>query len=389
VADFYPAASTDDSHIRHYLSVKVLTSDSAVIKFGNDGGDAYHLYLRFPNVTIPQGATITSAVLEVVAKAPYTQTSTGVKTNIYANDVNDSSAPADGTAYLELGLTSAVVAWDISSTWQPSTAYQSPDLTSVIQEIVDREGWSSGNALALCVMNNSSSYSHYREVNAFDNESSYPKLTITYDTSIQGSIDDSFTVHAAMDAWKTPDELAEGFTVNASMKAGFEIQGAISEDLTVNAAMDAEREVPGSISENLTVNAAFDAIATYNRGLAASASVADSIDALATYNRGLASAVSLGAVMDAEFKWPVKRQVFPYRAQGKRLSIKIGCAEKGSWIKLLDISTTVLPMVGRTRSQAVKLKGTGNHIGVKISNTSGATLKLAYVGLQIERPIGR
>jgi hypothetical protein len=81
--------------------------------------------------------------------------------------------------------------------------------------------------------------------------------------------------------------------------------------------------------------------------------------------------------------------VIPYRAQGKRLSIRIGCAQKGSWIRLLDISTTVLPIVGRTRSQAVKLKGTGNHIGVKIGNTDGGTLKLAYAGLQIERPIGR
>jgi hypothetical protein len=208
-------------------------------------------------------------------------------------------------------------------------------------------------------------------------------------TDDERTISEDFTVNAAMDAWKTPDELAEGFTINATMKAGFETEGTLSEDLTVNAAMSADKETGAPIFEDLTVNASMDAIATYNRGLAASASVADSIDALATYNRGLASTVNLGAAMDAEFKWPVKRQVFPYRAQGKRLSIRIGCAQKGSWIRLLDISTTVLPMVGRTRSQAVKLKGIGNHIGVKIGNTDGGTLKLAYAGLQIERPIGR
>jgi hypothetical protein len=216
-----------------------------------------------------------------------------------------------------------------------------------------------------------------------------PVLTITWSDSFNKAVSEDFTVNAAMDAWKTPDELAEGFTINATMKAGFETEGTLSEDLTVNAAMSVEKETGAPIFENLTVNASMDAIATYNRGLAASASVADSIDALATYNRGLESTVNLGAVMDAEFKWPVKRQVFPYRAQGKRLSIRIGCAQKGSWIRLLDISTTVLPMVGRTRSQAVKLKGIGNHIGVKIGNTDGGTLKLAYAGLQIERPIGR
>jgi hypothetical protein len=350
-----------------------------------------HAYIRFPAVAVPQGATITSASLVLTCG----ESSSGVTANfnIYANDIDDSVAPTTVEQFntIMAAVTSAAVEWSSVPAKDAGQAFAAQDVTALIQEIVDGAGWASENAIGIMIKNNGSSNNAIRKFYSRDGETSsyWPKLTITYDTSIQASMDEDFTVHAAMDAWKSPDELAEGFTVNASMKAGFQYEGSISEDLTVNAAMSVEKEIRAPISENLTVNAAFDAIATYNRGLAASASVADSIDALATYNRGLASAVSLGAVMDAEFKWPVKRQVFPYRAQGKRLSIKIGCAEKGSWIKLLDISTTVIPMVGRTRSQAVKLKGIGNHIGVKIGNTDGATLKLAYVGLQIERPIGR
>ncbi len=181
MADFYPAASTDDSHIRHYSTVKVLTSDLEYLQFGDYTGDKYHLYLRFPNVTIPQGATIISAVLELVEYQ--TMTSTGVKMNIYANNVDNASPPADGTAYLALDLTSEVVAWDISSTWTQDVAYQSPDIADVIQAIVSREGWASGNALALCIKDNESSYSHRRTVYAYDSGGSYPKLTISYTVS--------------------------------------------------------------------------------------------------------------------------------------------------------------------------------------------------------------
>jgi len=373
MADFYPAANGDDCHT--YLTY---------LYDGNDLPLESPVYIRFPNVNIPNSSEITSAYLYLYATGGY---SSSCSVKLYLNDIDNSVAPANYTDFANLVLTGSYIDWtDLIST-DHGTELLSPAITSLIQGLVNRDGWASGNAIGIRIENVTGN----RSVHSYNaGESSYyPKLVITYDTSIQVSVDGSFTVNAAMDAWKTPDELAEGFTVNASMKAGFETEGTLSEDLTVNAAMEASKETGASIFEDLTVNASTDAIATYNRGLAASASVADSIDALATYNRGLASTVNLGAVMDAEFKWPVKRQVFPYRAQGKRLSIRIGCAQKGSWIKLLDISTTVLPMVGRTRSQAVKLKGIGNHVGVKIGNTDGGTLKLAYAGLQIERPIGR
>lgn len=205
-------------------------------------------------------------------------------------------------------------------------------------------------------------------------------------TDDECTISEDFTVHAAMDAWKTPDELAESFTINATMQAAFEYEGPIAEEFSINAVMSLIRETPKSVTAGASVNAAIDVNATYNRDLeSADASVNAAMDTIGTYNRGLSSTAYLGAFMDAEFEYPVKRKKMPYRAQGKRLSIKIECTDKGSWMKLLDISAKVLPMVGRTQSDATKVRGTGNHVGVKISNTDGAAIQLSYVGMKIER----
>ena len=102
----------------------------------------------------------------------------------------------------------------------------------------------------------------------------------------------------------------------------------------------------------------------------------------------LAIGSGLGSSMDAEFLYPIIRRKIPYKAHGKRLSIKIDCNEPGAWMRLIDISNIILPMVGRTRSDRTQVKGTGKHIGIKIE--SGADpMQLAYLGAQLERYVGQ
>jgi hypothetical protein len=43
-------------------------------------------------------------------------------------------------------LTSAIVAWSLSSAWVEDGVYTSPDIRTVVQEIINRSGWSSGIA---------------------------------------------------------------------------------------------------------------------------------------------------------------------------------------------------------------------------------------------------
>ena len=114
--------------------------------------------MRFQGVTIPQGATITAAYFTLVAVSPWTGTTP--KSRITGENVDNAAAWSTLADYQArrgtvVGganndhLTAAQVNWDDIPAWSAGTAYNSPSIVSIIQEIVNRPGWASGNALAL------------------------------------------------------------------------------------------------------------------------------------------------------------------------------------------------------------------------------------------------
>lgn len=105
------------------------------------------LYGRFINVTIPQGATINSAKLIVTAGA--TRTGTVCKGKIQGDDADDAAEVTDHTAFDAIIRTTASVTWDPIPTMATNDENDSPDIASVIQEIIDRPGWASGNAMTI------------------------------------------------------------------------------------------------------------------------------------------------------------------------------------------------------------------------------------------------
>tara|TARA_R100001129_G_scaffold156644_1_gene119924 strand:- start:436 stop:1074 length:639 start_codon:yes stop_codon:yes gene_type:complete len=134
-------------------------------------------FFRFQNINISQGATIQSAYLKVVY---YSGTGT-TDLKIVGTDADNASAPthaSDGATSLH---TSAVVSWSNPSTH--STNYQtSPDIKTVIQEIVDRGSWASGNAMMIQTYYDSGgSTKQERKARTYDYSSAaYPaKLVIT------------------------------------------------------------------------------------------------------------------------------------------------------------------------------------------------------------------
>ncbi len=112
----------------------------------------YMVGARFQNVTIPRGSVINSADIQVCADSNLT---TPTAWTIGAEDVDNAAAWAAGhqpkDAYLS--RTSAAVNWSLPPTtvWVAGTFYASPDISTVIQEIVSRAGWASGNALNIMV----------------------------------------------------------------------------------------------------------------------------------------------------------------------------------------------------------------------------------------------
>jgi hypothetical protein len=94
---------------------------------------------RFQTVAIPQGATIDSATLTV----NNAQTATAAST-LYGEDVDDAALWTNNdsqTGPMDMTKTSASVAF----TGFGSAGEKQFDVKTIVQEIVDRESWSSGN----------------------------------------------------------------------------------------------------------------------------------------------------------------------------------------------------------------------------------------------------
>jgi len=103
----------------------------------------YKAYFRFVNVEVAQGATIASAEFK-----PFVAGGTGSKTfTLAAHDSDDISAPSGASDGAHSNHTSATVSWANPST--SAGQVTSPDVKTIIQEIVNRSGWSSGSDLMI------------------------------------------------------------------------------------------------------------------------------------------------------------------------------------------------------------------------------------------------
>lgn len=146
--------------------------------------DDYWNGFRWTNVTIPQGATITSAVLDLYSAQ--VTAGTTAKTIWYGVLEANTATFDTSTSYPEgKPRTTASVTKDFStSTWAGLGFGVDPfDVTPLIQEIVNQGGWSSGNALALVAHDNGSANTNYVGHSTYDRATDRgAKLAITYTT---------------------------------------------------------------------------------------------------------------------------------------------------------------------------------------------------------------
>ncbi|MCK4528529.1 hypothetical protein KAW18_14250, partial [candidate division WOR-3 bacterium] len=158
---FYPAVSGDDGHWLPGDFYNTLTQ----MYFGMFL-EGIGTFIRCPNITIPQGSTITEAYVKFTAYSSLS--STVVNVNVYFNDVDDAIAPTSSSEGNALSLTSAI-AWNSVTSWIDGVKYNSPSLISILQNVVNRTGWSSGNALQVVIKDNGSSGSYkYRSASTVD-----------------------------------------------------------------------------------------------------------------------------------------------------------------------------------------------------------------------------
>jgi hypothetical protein len=140
------SAGTDDGFAQ---SAAVQDITSAYLKIGDEHTYAvpYQISgMRFVNVNIPRSATIISAYLKI------SSINTDYRGQIYgviAAESSDNPTDFSGRLIGDAALTTASVVWDRKTAWSPDTQYTSPDISNVVQEVVNHPGFSSGNSMAI------------------------------------------------------------------------------------------------------------------------------------------------------------------------------------------------------------------------------------------------
>ncbi|HQK99026.1 MAG TPA: hypothetical protein PLH61_13485, partial [Bacteroidia bacterium] len=133
--------------------------------------------IRFSSVPIPKNAIITSSSLSLCS---YETKSATVNVKIYGIDEDNTSNFNTTTQEpSDKAKTSASSDWTLQNPWTVDNWYTSSSINSSVQEIVDRAGWSSGNAMGFIFTNNGSG-DNKQFVDYWEGANLAPKLDISY-----------------------------------------------------------------------------------------------------------------------------------------------------------------------------------------------------------------
>jgi len=142
------SASADDAEEQSSGTVSLTSSDLELVYDGN----TQTVGMRFTGVNIPRGATIANAYVQFqVDETNSEPTALTIKGQAIDTAPTFTTATKNVTARTR---TAAAVAWSPPAWTTVGAAgsdQQTPSITSVVQEIVSRPGWSSGNSLVVII----------------------------------------------------------------------------------------------------------------------------------------------------------------------------------------------------------------------------------------------
>jgi hypothetical protein len=168
-------------------------STNASHLIGN-GGNPYRDWIPFV-VAITKGWTITSALIKLVAATTLSGTTCKIKVGCEAAD--NPATPTDRADLAGRSFSTAFTQDDNVASWTIGTTYQF-DITTAVQEIINRAGWASGNVLAVMILDNGSSNPAYRDCCSFENTTyNLPILYVTA-TAPAGGVPAQFMFYSSM-----------------------------------------------------------------------------------------------------------------------------------------------------------------------------------------------
>ncbi|MCV6637849.1 PilC/PilY family type IV pilus protein [Candidatus Albibeggiatoa sp. nov. NOAA] len=141
--------------------------------------------LRFRNILIPPKAIIKSAKIEMT-RLDYSTNTTDLKVLLYGEDADDTTEFVEGKDNFDISKrpkTSNQITWEVPNVGRNKTL-TTPDMTQVVQEIVDRDGWLSGNSMAFLMQHVEGDTLGRRQIATFSGDGALSRgavLTILYE----------------------------------------------------------------------------------------------------------------------------------------------------------------------------------------------------------------
>lgn len=224
------ADSADDGFVSTGSGGSIFSIATSAFIGRDTSGNIYSAWFRF-GLPIPQGSTIVSAYLEFV---PVDNGAVGenVAALIRAEAADNPAAPVSYADYNSRTRTSESVAWGISGGWVDGVAEQSPDISAIVQEIVNRAGFVENNAIQFFVEDNGTSGNNYVRVTDYtlSGASQAAKLYVTYTAPVSIDLDIDLTDSAAM----APGASISTYSVSAVPDTGVTVTQNSPGDYTVN-----------------------------------------------------------------------------------------------------------------------------------------------------------
>jgi hypothetical protein len=173
MAVFSITAGADDGHFTE--TGGIFSSDATLMILGYSIY-SYMDFFCFRNIGIPKNATITSAIFSVYGRA--TSGDSTAVFDIYFLAEDDATPPTGYEDGLSRSLTSSPIEWTDGNSWVNGTIYDSPELKTSLQQVVDRSGWVSGNDICLITKNTGSAN---RRCYGYEGTTTIPYLTVTWE----------------------------------------------------------------------------------------------------------------------------------------------------------------------------------------------------------------
>lgn len=202
-------------------TVGVMDLTSSDLELMTDGTKKQLIGIRFSGITIPKDAIINSAFIQFTTKGDKNPTSGAIAIGI--QDVDNALTFTSASSNISARTKTGAVSWSgtTSSTWGTASGntnganQRTPDVKTLVQTVVNRSGWASGNAMAF-ILTGEGVRNAYSKDGASSDLNYVPTLIINYNVGASSTLTTSSFPIEKNSEWKYLDNGTDQGTAYAS-----------------------------------------------------------------------------------------------------------------------------------------------------------------------------